>query len=176
ISAAFGEVESPSTYHEVSMGRTIVLIFGISTVLPYCVLAQERKLTPQAQPTFEVVSIKPCRNWTGENGSGRVESSGTRFTMQCHSVDEMIRDAYRLYARGTPWPTNPLTRTLVFPMPPAMMFAPVRGSRGWVKSEHYTITAKADRPASVEMMRGPLMQRVLEERFNLKLRRDRNEL
>src|SRR5262249_44597755 len=40
----------------------------------------------------------------------------------------------------------------------------------------YTITAKADRPASVEMMRGPMMLRVLEERFRLKLRRDREEV
>jgi uncharacterized protein (TIGR03435 family) len=96
--------------------------------------------------------------------------------MQCHSVDEMIRDAYRLYARGTPWPTNPLTRAIVFPMSPEMMFAPIQGSAGWVKSEHYTIAARADRPASVEMMRGPMMQRVLEERFKLKLRRDRKEV
>jgi uncharacterized protein (TIGR03435 family) len=159
-----------------SSGRTLGLIFGISTVLPYWTLAQEGKVAPQAQPTFEVVSIKPCRNWTGENGSGRVEASGTRFMVQCHSVDEMIRDAYRLYARGMPWRTNPLTRTLVLPMSPAMMYAPVQGSTGWMKSEHYIIAARADRPASVEMMRGPMMQRVLEERFRLRLRRDRNEV
>jgi len=110
------------------MRRTIVLLFGIQNLLA-CVLAQQGKSAPQAQPTFEVVSIKPCPNWTGENGSGRVEASGTRFTMQCHSVDEMIRDAYRLYARGTPWPTNPLTLTLVPPMSPALMFAPIQGSK-----------------------------------------------
>jgi len=140
----------------------IVFIFGMALAL-------------QAQPKFEVVSIKLCKDPKGEQ-AGDVEASGTRFSMKCYSADRMIREAYRLYASGVPWPKNPLTRAMSYPMPPGLMFTPLQASTGWTKSELYTIVAKADRPAAPEMMRGPMMQKVLEDRFHLKLRREKKEI
>jgi uncharacterized protein (TIGR03435 family) len=128
-----------------------------------------------AQPKFEVVSIKPCKDYKGEQDSG-VQAAGARFTMKCYSADRIIREAYRLHASGAPWPKNPLTRAMSYPLPPGLMFAPLQGSAGWTKSELYTIVAKADRPIGLEMMRGPMMQKVLEDRFHLKLRREPKEI
>jgi len=132
-------------------------------------------LAVQAQPKFEVVSIKRCKDYKGEEDSG-IDASGARFTMKCYTADRMVREAYRLYASGAPWPKNPLTRARGYPLPPGLMFAPLQGNTGWIKSELYTIIAKADRPAAPEMMRGPMMQKVLEERFKLKLRREPKEV
>jgi uncharacterized protein (TIGR03435 family) len=44
---------------------------------------------------------------------------------------------------------------------------PIKGSAGWIKSERFTIDAKANGPASTEMMQGPMMQAVLKDRFRL---------
>jgi len=132
-------------------------------------------LALQAQPKFEVVSIKLCKDYKGEQDA-RVDASGARFTMKCYSADRMIREAYRLYASGAPWPKNPLTRAMGYPLPPGLMFAPIQASTGWMKSERYTIAAKGDGPAGLETMRGPMMQKVLEDRFHLKLRRDKKEI
>jgi uncharacterized protein (TIGR03435 family) len=61
-------------------------------------------------------------------------------------------------------------------MPPKQMFQPIAGSTGWIQSEHFTIDAKVDKPEPVEMMRGPMMQAVLEERFALKIHRVKKEV
>jgi uncharacterized protein (TIGR03435 family) len=132
-------------------------------------------LALQAQPKFEVVSIKLCKDYKGEQDS-RVDAAGAQFTMKCYTADRMIREAYRLYASGAPWPKNPLTRAMSYPLPPGLMFTPIQGSTGWVKSELYTVVAKAERAAAAEMMRGPMMQKVLEDRFKLKLRREPKEI
>jgi uncharacterized protein (TIGR03435 family) len=132
-------------------------------------------LALRAQPKFEVVSIKACKNYKGEQDS-RVQAAGARFTMQCYSVDTMIRNAYVRYASGLPWLHNPLTRARIFPLPPALLSPAFPGSTGWMKSDHFTVVAKSDRPAAEEMMLGPMMQKVLEDRFHLKLRREQREL
>jgi uncharacterized protein (TIGR03435 family) len=134
-------------------------------------LAMAAAFVGSAQPKFEVVSIKLCKDPKGEQDS-RVDASGARFTMKCHSVDTMIRNAYARYASGVPWPHNPLTGSRMFPLPPALFSPEIHASTGWMKSDHFTVTAKADRPAGEEMMRGPMMQKVLEDRFKLKLRRE----
>jgi uncharacterized protein (TIGR03435 family) len=138
-------------------------------------LAMAAAFVGSAQPKFEVVSIKLCKDPKGDE-AGDVEASGARFTMKCYSADRMIREAYRLYASGVPWPSNPLTGARGYPLPPGLMFAPLQGSTGWMKSELYTVVAKADRPAGLEMMRGPMLQKVIEDRFHLKLRRDKKEI
>ena len=46
----------------------------------------------------------------------------------------------------------------------------------WASSDRYTIDAKAEGPAAPEMMRGPMMQALLEDRFKLKIHRDSKEV
>jgi uncharacterized protein (TIGR03435 family) len=45
-----------------------------------------------------------------------------------------------------------------------------------VGSDRYLIDAKPERAASQEMMHGPMMQAILEERFHLKIRRETREV
>ena len=49
---------------------------------------------------------------------------------------------------------------------------PILGSPGWVESERYTIDARAEKPTTPEMMRGPMMQALLEDRFRLKVHQE----
>jgi uncharacterized protein (TIGR03435 family) len=48
---------------------------------------------------------------------------------------------------------------------------PIEGSPAWVRSDRYRIDAKPESPQIQEMMRGPMMQTLLEDRFKLKIRR-----
>jgi uncharacterized protein (TIGR03435 family) len=50
------------------------------------------------------------------------------------------------------------------------------GDPPWVSSEHYDIEAKADGKTSVQQMEGPMLQTLLEERFQLTLHRERRQL
>lgn len=47
---------------------------------------------------------------------------------------------------------------------------------GRITSGRYTIDAKAEGPASQEMMRGPMLQALLEDRFKLRVRREMREI
>jgi uncharacterized protein (TIGR03435 family) len=47
----------------------------------------------------------------------------------------------------------------------------IEGGSSWVRSETFTIDAKPEGPQTMEMMRGPMLQALLEGRFNLKIHR-----
>jgi uncharacterized protein (TIGR03435 family) len=49
---------------------------------------------------------------------------------------------------------------------------PISGGPSWIDSDRYTIDAKAEERVNIEMMRGPMMQSLLEDRFMLKLHRE----
>ena len=50
--------------------------------------------------------------------------------------------------------------------------AVVEGGPAWIRTELYAINAKTTEPTAQEMMRGPMMQVLLEDRFKLKLHRE----
>lgn len=127
------------------------------------------------QPRFEVASIKACK--PGEispgveapNTGGKSASNGDissrspgRLTMNCTPLRELIRIAYIEYANGR--------RNTVVTIQPR-----VEGGPSWVLSERWAIAAKADGPASQSMMLGPMLQILLEDRFQLKIRRETRE-
>jgi len=49
---------------------------------------------------------------------------------------------------------------------------PIEGGPSWIDSDRYDIDAKADDAPGREMMSGPMMQALLEDRFKLKMRRE----
>src|SRR5580698_7676144 len=53
--------------------------------------------------------------------------------------------------------------------------SPINGGPLWLHSASYDIKAKAEGNPSVEMMLGPMMQRLLEDRFQLKIHRQTSE-
>jgi len=74
----------------------------------------------------------------------------------------LIQAAYVIFADG---------HTISSPM-----HIPISGGPGWINSDRYTIDAKPEEPQSEEMMNGPMMQALLEERFKLKIHHETREV
>jgi uncharacterized protein (TIGR03435 family) len=114
-------------------------------------------------PKFEVASIKPCvpapPGFRGGGGGGGSESQGVGagHLNWCRPVIQFITLAYNTYATGE--------RDLP-------QFLPIVGGPSWINSESYDINAKAPGSASREMMLGPMLQALLEDRLGLKLHRE----
>jgi hypothetical protein len=53
---------------------------------------------------------------------------------------------------------------------------PLRLLPEWAESERYTIDAKPETPQRREMMQGPMMQSLLEDRFQLKIHRETRQV
>jgi uncharacterized protein (TIGR03435 family) len=60
--------------------------------------------------------------------------------------------------------------------PGAYFLVPISGGPGWVDSDRYTIDAKPESPESHDMMMGPMLQALLEDRFQLKIRRESKDI
>jgi uncharacterized protein (TIGR03435 family) len=148
-------------------------------------------------PRFEVVSIRPCKVEDNRGGGGKKGGGDTirwgpgRLTEECQTVFNLIRDAYFAYPEGKPWRVAALGDAgLNDPgklactgcgggLPPVsnrQFRQPMKGSPTWLRSDRYTINAKAAEPESIEMMRGPMMQALLKERLKLKIHRENKEV
>jgi uncharacterized protein (TIGR03435 family) len=53
---------------------------------------------------------------------------------------------------------------------------PILGGASWLNSDRYTIDAKVEQRVNTEMMKGPMMQALLEDRFGLKLHKETKEI
>ena len=113
------------------------------------------------QPRFAVVSIKECADGMRPPPS---TSSPGRLSLSCRAMWRLIGEAYDTFVMGA---VDPLKQPI--PQRP-------EGGPGWMDSARYTIDAKAEGPQSAAMMRGPMMQAVLEERFRLKIHRETREV
>jgi bla regulator protein BlaR1 len=108
-------------------------------------------------PKFEVASIKLCA--AGESGgrSGKGEknarSSPGRLDLACETVTTLVKLAY-VGGRAS---------------------VPISGGPAWIDSDRYRIDAKAEEPENTEKMIGPMLQALLENRFQLKIHRDSRE-
>ncbi len=124
-----------------------------------------------ANPKFEVASIRPCEN-AGEGARGTGTDPGNwspgRLILNCQSVAGLINAAYVIFADGSRAVT--------------LRPVPLEGGPRWIHSERYTINAEAEGNAkaegnpSQEMLKGPMLQALLEDRFKLKLHRETREI
>jgi beta-lactamase regulating signal transducer with metallopeptidase domain len=145
---------------------------------------------------FEVASVKPCNpedmdHPTGKRGGGGpVRWSPGRLDEECQTVADLIRDAYLAYPDGNRWAPGavgvPATsqpqgfqcigcgggRGGLRPVSARLFQQEIKGSPGWLTSERYTVDATAEGPARQELMRGPMMQALLEDRFKLRIHRE----
>lgn len=116
-------------------------------------------LHAQSAPSakFEVASIRPCELAPPAPGPPPTPTPGR--LSQCATVMSLVMQAYGRFATGH---FNPNLRSFG-----------VDGGPAWIKTAGYRITAKAEGDASEdsseEMMRGPMMQALLQDRFKLKL-------
>jgi bla regulator protein BlaR1 len=107
-----------------------------------------------AKPKFEVASIRPCEPASPGPGKRGFSVSPGRLHVTCVSLNQMTQMAYGVDFR--------------YPME--------GGGPAWVRSDDYSIEAKADGNPSAQAMQGPMLQALLEDRFKLKIRRETKEV
>jgi uncharacterized protein (TIGR03435 family) len=148
-----------------SMVSRTVAIFVLSGNVSVTTTAPAQSLPKSATPKFEVVSIKPGKSGDfrpGRGGGGGVRLSQGRMTVNCETVADLIPSAY----------LNTVEHAAVDPHFVRLLRQPVKGGPAWINSEFYRIEAKAEGTPSDELMRGPMMKALLEERFKLKTHRE----
>src|SRR5262249_2277634 len=103
---------------------------------------------------FEVASIKPCRPAEPSNGAGRAASGQNsagptpgRLDIECVTLISLIRT---YIGRSEPVPT------------------PIEGGPKWLDSDKYSVHAKAEGAPTVATLRGPMLQALLTDRFQLR--------
>jgi uncharacterized protein (TIGR03435 family) len=111
---------------------------------------------------FDVASVKHCQG--NDVGGGGSPTPG-RLAMNCVTLASLIRMAYLAFPTGQP----------NVPVSPTFLQQPLAGEPAWIESERYRIDATASGPTNSEMMRGPMLQVLLEERFQLRVHREMKE-
>jgi bla regulator protein blaR1 len=124
-------------------------------------------------PKFEVASIKPCifepqpdsDSGPGGRGAGAAPRLGDPglFRTPCAPLRALIQLAYIRYADGSAGGAKLNDR-------------PPQGGPGWIDSERFIIDARPATPQARATMGGPMLQALLEERFNLKIHRETKEI
>ncbi|HEY1760017.1 MAG TPA: M56 family metallopeptidase [Bryobacteraceae bacterium] len=140
----------------------------LSSPAPPILLAQAQTAPPApasaTTPAFEVASIKPCTDAPPGVRSGTGSVSPGRLSENCLTVKSLITTAYVLFANGQHQPSS------------SLKLLPVEGGPAWLSSDRYSIDARAEGPANPEMMQGPMLQALLEDRFKLRVRRETREV
>jgi uncharacterized protein (TIGR03435 family) len=154
-----------------SMAKRLALAgAGVLAVATPMIIGVVNAPTIQAQnapvntPKFEVASIRACPDPSQQGPMTHIpgaNSSPGRLAMDCSELLNLIGNAYTAFADGhfnlNAEPT------------------PITGGPSWLHSAFYEINAKGEGNPSVDMMRGPMMQRLLEDRFQLKIHRQTSE-
>ncbi len=139
---------------------------------------------PSSKPRFDAASIRPCRPTDGAGGGRDGKSGGGgrnfsrapgRLTINCMTVADMI-DVYAQFGE------EPLINDPGLPGDARR----IRGGPSWMNSERYTIAAVSSNPVATgptgrgtpadKMLAGTLLLALLEDRFQLKMRREVEEV
>lgn len=110
----------------------------------------------QSRPAFEIASVKLNKECRGGQQS-RMPTPG-RLHLECMTLRDLIQVAYVTLASGVGVNRD---RADISELP------------GWAESDRFTIDAKADGPAPVGQMGGPMLQALLEDRFKLNIHREK---
>jgi uncharacterized protein (TIGR03435 family) len=123
---------------------------------------------PADTPNWEIASLKPCPPFAGGvrggRGAGGQRAGGPNanapgaLNMNCgpfvNTLEQLIRQAYLAYADGQ---VNDRSRNVYIEGP------------SWIHSDRFEIQGEAEGAPSPAMMRGPMLQALLEDRFRLKI-------
>jgi len=118
-----------------------------------------------AVPKFASSAIRPCSEKPGLMlGAGYSSSAGRLNTGCMPLVDSsslgLVQRAYVRFGSGEGWPA----------------ILPIEGGPAWIHSELFEIEARAEGNPNEEMMQGPMLQALLEDRFQLKIHRETREV
>ena len=114
-----------------------------------------------AQPEFEVAVIRECRP---EETAPPSMSSPRTLSLGCWYLWRLISDAYVTFADGKSDPSRLVGAT-----------RPLAGMPDWANSSRFTVEAKTSGAVAGAVMRGPMMRRLLEERFQLSVQKESRE-
>jgi bla regulator protein BlaR1 len=123
--------------------------------------------TSAAAPKFAAALISPCKDAPGRKRGYGYSSSPGRLNTGCMALVDgadslgLIQHAYVRFAYGK---INPFG------------IIPIKGGPAWIHSELYMIDAKAAGNPGKEMMEGPMLQTLLQDRFRLKIHRETKEV
>ncbi len=145
---------------------------------------------PGEVPKWEAVSIRPCPPVPTGGGGGRgggggggvvggVRFLGVRFDpdrmfLNCVPVRSLIRSAYNVYSDLAGPGSSPLETFRL-----GMDKNPLDGTAGgpdWIDTDLYRIEAKAEVVTDRNLMQGPMLQTILEERFKIKVHKEAREM
>jgi uncharacterized protein (TIGR03435 family) len=127
--------------------RLLLALFSSAALDSGVVFGQVRSFP--ARPGFEVASVEPAAS---ADGKALLQATPGRLVMTNLALRRLILIAYDVKDYQ------------------------LAGDPGWLDSGHYDIEAKADGNPSVREMEGPMLQVLLEERFNLALHRETRQL
>src|SRR5690349_11932721 len=119
----------------------------MSTLAGLCVASSVFAQDTPAKASFEVASVRQC---TDKERGGNIDYAPDRLSVTCWPLRRIIQEAYDVFASGAFDPRYPLPET------------PLEGLPDWADSGRYSFTAKTAGPVTRYMMRGPLMQTLLE--------------
>jgi uncharacterized protein (TIGR03435 family) len=131
------------------MTRATILSY-LTLLVPAAAFGQAHTLTP---PAFDVASIKPNGDMSGNNGPARlvgIHAGSNALTMRRVSLMDCIRWAFQLSAGQVSGPS-------------------------WLSNQRFDITAKAAGPATEAQLR-LMMQSLLAERFKMTFHRESKQL
>jgi len=160
----------------VSLCMASTALFAGATLTPRTTSAVgEALLQPagSAFPKFDVVSVRPCAPGAPSQTRGRTDGTGGaggpitspgRLYLQCYPLATMIPEAYLYFADGRAHGLD------------AELTVGVEGGPDWMKSDRFTIEATTSETPPPAVMRGPMLQAVLEDRFKLKVRRETRQM
>ena len=154
---------------ELTAGKKVVLTaIGLATLAAPIVIgvlnAPQVHAQSEPRPKFETVTIKPCEPYAALPRGGAATVSPNGVTLHCVVVSELIRQAYVEFANGR------LNNDVLARIPT------IEGGPRWINSDGYQIDAKAEGAPGGDMLRGPAMQALLEERFKLKIRHESRDV
>jgi bla regulator protein blaR1 len=120
---------------------------------------------------FEVVSVKPCQDEpsapTGARmgGPGISNASPGRINIPCATVEALINTAYIRFGE----------QLLNDSGNGVGDYKRIAGGPGWTRSDKYAIEARAEGTPDAKVMMGPMLQALLEDRFQLRIHREVEE-
>jgi len=152
-------------------GKLLLASFALAAILGPLFLglkvaprlwAQNNQPGDAQRPAFEVTSVKPnpdCQNKPPTGGT--FTPSPDRLERPCVNLRTLIQTAYGTFRNGVTIDPEPLH---------------IEGGPSWVQSVFYSVSAKAAvAPAHPQMMDGPMLQVLLEQRFQLKIHYEMRE-
>ena len=111
------------------------------------------------KPSFEVASVKRSLDCRGPGGISRPVPG--RVDLHCATLQSLIQYAFGIFGNG---PSAKLERLQTTGGPP------------WMETDYFDISAKSADNAPIYQMYGPMLQSLLEERFQLKVHREDREM